>query len=156
MSKHYSFPITEEISWISSRNIKVKRLNCKKVTVEVAVKIASIGRYLHELHIADFHIVDIEMTIIISRCPNLKRLVLKEIEKYDGEGCQKLTDTSLIKLAEIYHSLEVLYITSNHISTDVGINKLGVGCPGIRRLYLSDLGQVTDIGMITLIENYPN
>jgi hypothetical protein len=88
---------SKEISWLSSRNVKIRCLYCETVTDNTAIEIASFGIHLHWLNLDNQSISDISMIRIAEGCPNINSLSLFE--------CKNITDTSVVKIAESCHTI---------------------------------------------------
>jgi hypothetical protein len=145
---------TDEISWISHRDIKIRYLKCKKVTNDISGKIAGFGNYLHGLTIGDRYFTDKDMIRITNGCPNLKKLYLVDKINKGMEGTM-LTNISIINLAEKCSNLEELDLMHNENITDVSIFKIGEKCPAIKRLHLLNCDNITDASIISLGESHP-
>jgi hypothetical protein len=66
------FSSAHEISWMSIRNIKIRKLTCSKVTDSLADKIAYFSIHLQKLSL--YVINDINLSEIVVHCPNIKDL----------------------------------------------------------------------------------
>jgi hypothetical protein len=113
---------SEEMFWLSSRNIKIRHLNCRAVTDNMAVMIAGFGIHLIWLEINKQSINDICLIRIVEGCPNLRSL--------DISICDVITDTSVIRIAECCYHLEKLNIGDRGFRnvTDKIFIRIAEGC----------------------------
>jgi len=170
---------SEGISWLSTRNIKIRHFRCLEdiVTNEMAIKIATFSSHLHWLKM-DFVIY---MNHIVEKCPHLRSFIIIDshytyssisynakhiirmakycplIEHLDLSQCSGVTDTVVSKIAECYPKLRILLLLDKIDSiSDISICKIARGCPEIRTLHLISCNSLTNDCLFQIAEDCPN
>lgn len=159
----------KEISWMYSRKIKVRNLNCDTVNDNTAFRIAGCGVCLEWLTINKQYLYDSGMIQIAENCPNIRHLDISRcnnITDYSiikiAEYCPnidylniaecRVTDKSVVRIVELCHELETLNIAYCHNITDLCISKIAEYCPQMTSLDVTDNSIITDLSMIKLAE----
>jgi hypothetical protein len=135
---------SEEMLWLSSRNIKIRHLNCRALTDNTAVIIADFGIHLKWLKIDEPYVNDICLVRIAECCPNLKSLNLS--------SCNDLTDISVIRLAECCPHLEILDMAWCRNVTDKRVIRIAEGCPNMKDLNLRNCSSISDASIVKIVE----
>lgn len=117
------------ITWLSEKNMKIRRLKCGLVTAYMASKITSIGLHLRSLDIDIVNTPDLNLIKMIDRCSYIKKLRLS--------GCKYVTDVGLVKIAKSYDGgSQSLCICDNMNITGSGLIKLLDLCRNIQELVI--------------------
>ena len=71
-------------------------------------------------------------------------------------NCEQVTDVGITKIGEGCPNLQSLTLYNCEQVTDVGITKIAEGCPKIQKLNLYLCDRVTDVGIAKIVEGCPN
>mmetsp|Transcript_25130 Transcript_25130/g.24061 ORF Transcript_25130/g.24061 Transcript_25130/m.24061 type:complete len:279 (-) Transcript_25130:419-1255(-) len=133
----------KKISWLRSRNMKIRDLRCDSVTFDVALKIAGFGVYLEWLHIDNRDLSDMSVIKIVEDCPNLKHI---------GMSSGNITDLSMNRIADCCRHTKSLIVPMCYNITYSSMIRIAERCPNMEVFDLSDCEDITDIGMVRIAE----
>jgi F-box/leucine-rich repeat protein 2/20 len=162
------------VSWLKSRSIKIRYLKCTRITDDIAIKIASIGSWLHWLSFNDNNknrrkrvVTDTGIVKTVEGCPNLHTLnmsfcnditdisVIKVAEgcpnlhTIDLEGCSHITNTSIKRVAKSSHNLQILDVSRCRNITEPSLTSIVDQCPNLKVMNL-DGCNVSELGLLRL------
>jgi len=132
-----------KISWLRSRNMKIRDLRCDLVTFDMALKIAGFGVYLEWLRIDNRGLSNMSMIKIVEDCPNLKHI---------GMSSENITDLSINRIADCCRHTKSLIVPMCYNITYSSMIRIAERCPNMEVFDLSDCEDITDIGMVRIAE----
>lgn len=129
------------------RNIRILALNmCRRISDEGVVQLASNCPFLEEFCLAGCRKVgDRSVAAIALHCPRLHTL--------DLVWCRGVTNHGILMLAKRWSSrrLRRLGLSGCGSLSDVGLARLGDGCPAMVTLDMENCISITDVGLAKLV-----
>lgn len=147
---------SDGISWLKIRSIKINNLICSRITDELAVKIGDVGSCLHWLSFKSHSqftksqndlLTDQALVKLLVGCPNLHALDVSE--------CKYITDGNVVQIA-LCSRLNKLNLSGCIRVSDISVIKLADNCSQLRKLSLYRCPLIKDMSIVRLVEKCHN